>query len=195
MKEKLITFLLIFSLTVNLAALITIGYFWGKSDRPGETAYRGSKPPLFVNKLPLNNGQRRKMLGARRALLEEIAPIKDELMTKREELVNLLTIETPDRDAIDKKLSEINGLQLKTQRVVIDQLLKQKGFLSPVQQKEYFDLISKRICQGRGEAGKGSGGHRGRGMGRGKGMGRGQEEGMEGMGMGRGKGQGGRMRR
>jgi len=187
MKEKLIIFLLIFSLTVNVAALITMGYFWGKNDTPGETVFTGSKPLPLVSELPLNNGQRRKMLGARRALLEEIAPIKDELMTKREELVNLLTVETPDRNAIDKKLNEINGLQLKTKRAVIDQMLKQKGFLTPMQQKEYFDLISKRICQGRGEVGKGPGSHRGRGMGRGS------EEGM-GMGMGRGKRQGGRTR-
>ena len=185
MKEKLIIFLLIFSLTVNVAALITMGYFWGKSDKPGDTVFRGSKPPLLVSELPLDNGQRRKMLGVRRTLLEEISPIKDELTTKREELVNLLNVETPDRNAIDKKLSEINGLQSKTQHAVIDQLLKQKEFLTPMQRKKYFDLISKRICQGRCEMGKGQDGQRGRGMGRGP---------EEGMGMGRGKRQGGRMR-
>ena len=38
MKEKLIIFILIFSLTVNVAALITMGYFWGK-DYTVQTGY------------------------------------------------------------------------------------------------------------------------------------------------------------
>lgn len=184
MREKLIIFLLIFSLTVNVAALITMGYFWGKSETPVEPVFRGGTHPSLVSELPLDNGQRRKMHNLRRSLVEEIFPIRDELMTKREELVGLLTVETPDLNAIDKKLSEINRLQSKTQHAVIDRLLKEKEFLTPSQQKKYFDLICNRLCLGRGAMGRGPRGQKGYGTGR-------VPEGE--MGMGRGRRQGRRM--
>jgi Spy/CpxP family protein refolding chaperone len=168
MKEKFIVFLLIFSLTVNVVALITTGYIWGKSETPVEPVFRGGKPPSLVSELPLDNGQRRKMHDLRRSLVEEIFPIRDGLMTKREELVGLLTVETPDLSAIDKKLSEINGLQSKTQHAVIDHLLKEKEFLSPSQQKKYFNLICNRLCPGRCAMGRGPRGRSGRGMGSGR---------------------------
>ena len=193
MKEKLIIFLLVFSLTVNGAALITMGYFWGRDYRSGEYDSRGGEPPRLGRELSLDNGQQGKMQGLRRSLLREIDPIQDELMTKREELVNLLIIEEPDRSAIDKKLSEINGLQSQIQHTVIDHLLREKGFLTPRQQKQYFDLISKRLCRERFPMGRGQG----RGMGMRDGSGRGREQGQ---GMGRwdgsrkGRGQGNRMR-
>jgi len=187
MKEKLIIFLLIFSLTVNLAALITLGYFWGKSERPGTPAFRMGKPTSLVSELPLDNGQWRKMRGLRRNLLKEITPIRDELMTKRGELVNLFTLEKPDRQVIDQKLREISGLQLQTQAAVIDQLLKEKEFLNPKQQKHYFDLICNKLCPGQCAmenmprdykgSGMGRGPRRGMGWGDGSRRGRGQWQG------------------
>lgn len=213
MKEKLIIFLLIFSLTVNVAALITMGYFW-RSDysSKGDVLRKGVKAPRLGRELSLNNGQWRKMRGMRRSLLNEIDPIRDELTAKREELVNLLTIEEPDRSAINQKLGEINGLQLQTQRAVIDHLLREKEFLTPGQQRQYFDFMSKRICRKQFFMGSGSRSMRGPGMRReeggmglrdGSGKGRGQGQGIgrgdgsgrgQGMGNGSGRGQGRRMR-
>jgi len=171
MKEKLIIFLLVFSLTVNVAALITMGYLWGRDYRGGETAFRRGEPLHLGRELSLDNGQRGKMLGLRRSLLRGIDPIRDELMTKREELVNLLTENEPDRSTIDKKLSEINGFQSQIQHTVIDHLIREKEFLNPRQQKQYFDFISKRLCRNRflmrGGQGRGMGMRDGRGRGRG----------------------------
>ena len=188
MKEKLIIFLLIFSLTVNVAALVTMGYFWGSSNNGGEAIFKttGESPPLG-SRLSLDEGQQRKMRGVRGSLFEGIKPIRDELEVKREELVNLLTTEHPDRLAIDQKISEINMLQTRIQGAVIDTLLQEKEFLNPAQQKEYFDVISRRLCPNRFFMGRGDGSGRGRGQG--QGIGRGDGSG-RGRGMGRGMGRG-----
>ena len=61
MKEKLITLILVFSLTVNAAALITIGYFWGRNYTGGEAG-----PPPFGAGLSLDQGQRDRMRERRR---------------------------------------------------------------------------------------------------------------------------------
>ena len=141
------------------------------------------------------------MRGMRGSLFEGIKPVRDELEDKREDLVNLLTIEDPDRIVIDQKIGEINSLQSQIQHAVIDNLLREKDFLNPMQQKEYFDVISRRLCpnrffMGRGQGqgmgrgdGSGSGRGQGQGIGRGDGSGRGQGQGI-GRGDGSGRGQG-----
>jgi len=192
MKEKLIIFLLIFSLTINVAALVTMGYFWGRGEGGGEAVLRRSgESPRLGSRLSLDKVQQRKMRGMRGSLFEGIKPVRDELEAKREDLVNLLTIEDPDRIVIDQKIGEINNLQSQIQRAVIDSLLREKDFLNPMQQKEYFDVISRRLCPNRFFMGRG----RGRGMGRGDGSGRGRGLGQgigrgDGSGSGRGQGQG-----
>ena len=190
MKEKLIIFLLIFSLTVNVAALVTMGYFWEKYERRGAPPFRGDEipTPSLTSELSLDNEQQGKMRGIRRSFLNEINPIRNELSTKRENLVNLLTAEEPDRSAIDQKLSEINTLQSKIQNAVVDNLLREKDFLNPRQQEQYFNCICGRLCpnclrsgrgaksfrtpgtmQGKGRsAGMGYEGRRGRGRMRGR---------------------------
>jgi len=190
MKEKLIIFLLIFSLTINVAALVTMGYFWGRGEGGGEAVFeRSSESPRLGSRLSLDKLQQRKMRGMRGSLFEGIKPVRDELEAKREDLVNLLTTEDPDRMVIDQKIGEINVLQSQIQHAVIDSLLREKEFLNPMQQKEYFDVISRRLCPNRFFMGRGQGQGMGRGDGSGRGRGPGQGIG-RGDGSGRGQGQG-----
>ncbi len=192
MKEKLIIFLLIFSLTINLAALVTMGYFWGRGESGGEAVFeRSGESSRLGSRLSLDKVQQRKMRGMRGSLFEGIKPVRDELEAKREDLVNLLTTEDPDRMVIDQKIGEINVLQSQIQHAVIDNLLREKEFLNPMQQKEYFDVISRRLCPNRFSMGRGQGQGMGRGNGSGRGRGLGQGIGMgDGSGSGRGLGQG-----
>jgi Spy/CpxP family protein refolding chaperone len=182
MREKLIIFLLVFSLTVNVAVLVTMGYFWGKYDGEGKSFLRGDEfppppPPPLISELSLDKEQRGKMRTVRRSFINEIAPIRSELTTRRESLVNLLTAKKPDRNTIDQKLSEINALQSKIQYAVINNLLREKDFLNPKQQEQYFNCICNKLCpdclrMGKGRRGPGMPGMgRGRGKGRGNGMG------------------------
>ncbi len=109
----------------------------------------------------------------RRSFLNEIDPIRNELTTNRESLVNLLTAKEPDRNAIDQKLSEINALQSKIQYAVINNLLREKDFLNPKQQEQYFNCICNKLCPNCLRMEKGRRGPGMPGMGRGKGRGNG----------------------
>lgn len=184
MKEKLIIFILIFSLTINLAALITMGYFWGKNytSKKDISPPDGSSP--LISGLSLDPRQRGKMRRLRQSFQEETSPMRTSLITKREELVTLLNSETLDRSAIEQKVKEINEVQYQIQEAVIDNLLEEKTYLNPRQQKRYGEFICSELCQGRCSMEQGSGGCRcskGNGKRRGRGMG---------MGMGRGEGRG-----
>jgi Spy/CpxP family protein refolding chaperone len=179
MKEKLIVFIMLFSLTINVAALLTMGYFWGRDYTSRKDSFGEGEPPPLIAGLSLDNRQRGKMRGLRKAFLQETTPIQDTLIIKRGELVNYLNAQDPDRPAINQTLCEINELQLEIQLAVIDNLLKEKAFLSPGQQKQYGTLICNELCQGRCAMEQGAGdcrcatGREGkRRMGRGRGAGR-----------------------
>jgi Spy/CpxP family protein refolding chaperone len=181
MKEKLIIFSLIFSLTINVAALITMGYFWGKdytSKKEISTA-DGSSP--LISGLSLDTRQRGKMQKLRQSFQEETSPMRNSLITKREELVTLLNAEKLDRSAIGQKLKEINEVQYQIQEAVVDNLLEEKTYLNPRQQKRYGEFICSELCQGRcsmePSSGCRCGTERGKGRGRGMGMGRGEGQG------------------
>jgi len=158
MKERLIIFLLIFSLTVNVAALVTMGYYWGRYDSNGIPLLKGDETPSprLIRELSLDKEQRGKMRDMRRSLLNEIDPIRNELNTKREDLVDLLTTAEPDRSALDQKLSEINTLQSRIQYAAVDNLIREKEFLNPSQQEQYFNFISKRLCRSQMPMGRGA---------------------------------------
>ena len=174
MKDKLIIFILIFSLTINIAALITMCYFWGKdyTSKKDISTADGSSP--LMSGLSLDTRQRGKMRSLRKSFQEETSPMRNSLITKREELVTLLNAETLDRSAVEKKLKEINELQYQIQEAVIDNLLEEKTYLNPRQQKRYGEFICSELCQGRCSMEQGSGGCRcstGNGKRRGQGMG------------------------
>ncbi len=160
MKEKLIMVILVFSLTVNAAAFITIGYFWGKNNRSREAG-----PSPLSAELSLDQDQRDRMRELRKSFIQETAPVRDELMVKRAELAQLLASAGPERASLDQKIREINELQLKMQMSVMDQLFKEKAFLRPEQQARYADFVSHRLCQDFLPGRKGHRGARGWGMG------------------------------
>ena len=180
MKEKLIIFILIFSLTVNVAALITMGYLWGKDNVVKQGSSMVDGPSSLLSGLALDTRQRGKMRSLRQSFQEETSPMRNTLISKREELVTLLNGETLDRSAIEQKLKEINEIQYQIQEAVIDNLLEEKASLNPRQQKRYGEFICSELCQGRCAMDRGSGGCRcgtGKGQNRGRGMGRGEGRG------------------
>lgn len=176
MKEKLMMVALIFSLTVNAAVLLTMGYFWGRN-QSGRHSSENAVPRPMSAELSLDREQRERMRALREAFMVETAPVRENLRVKRTELATLLSAEEPERFAAEQKLREINDLQLQMQIAVIDQLFKEKQFLSPEQRERYADFISRNLCRDFLTGRKGYGGHRGRGMGRREGNAMGMGEG------------------
>lgn len=187
MKEKIIIFIMIFSLTINVAALLTMGYFWGRDYTIRKERLEGGAPQTLTAGLSLDRRQRGKMRGLRRTFLQETTPIQDRLMIKRGELANHLNAKDPDRPAINQILREINELQLQIQLAVTENLLKEKASLDPGQQELYGRRICNELCQGSCAMEQGADscrcatgreGKRGMGRGRGDGMGRGRGDGL-----------------
>jgi Spy/CpxP family protein refolding chaperone len=77
--------------------------------------------------------------------------ICEEVNRKRQEMIDLIAVSQPDRQAIAAKQEEILAGQRKMQELVIGQLLAEKQVLNAQQQKELFDLLRQRNgCPGHG---------------------------------------------
>ncbi len=69
----------------------------------------------------------------------------------RTELIDLIAIDEPDRQAIAAKQKQIRNGQEQMQQLVVEHLLAEKEVLTTAQQKTLFDLIRQRsVCEGPG---------------------------------------------
>lgn len=148
MKRKILILGLIFSLTINIAVLTTIGHHWlgrEKEERHHREGKNSSMSYLY-KELALSESQIKEMESLRESLEPNMDGTKEELREKRVELVALLTESKPDRKKINEKLIEIESLQGILQKFIIDNIIQQKEILAPEQQKKLLSIISRRIC-------------------------------------------------
>ena len=69
----------------------------------------------------------------------------------RGELIDLIAIDEPDRQAIAAKQNQIRAGQQQMQQLVVEHLLAEKEMLTTPQQKALFGLIRQRsVCEGPG---------------------------------------------
>ena len=68
---------------------------------------------------------------------------------KRKALITLMRSDTPDVNAINAAISEINEMQEEMQRMIAVHILEEKSLLDKAQQKKFLDLIENAMTQGR----------------------------------------------
>lgn len=150
MKKNLFIIGFIFSVTVNVVVLISLGYFWYKGHkfreiRRQEVAH--FEGPL-ERALALSPEQIEAMRALRRGFDPRIADIRKNIRVKRQQLMSLLSEPNPDTLQINKKVAEIASLQRELERLTIHNLVKMKQILTPEQMRKLHSLIEKRVIQG-----------------------------------------------
>lgn len=165
MKSKWLIIVLVFSVAVNAAALITIGYQWSKQWWKHHPL---SKPPfsefhreMLRRKLDMTEEQYRKVKVAHDKFDKEMETMQSSLRAKREALFHQLRAHDPDRAEIDTLLVEIAALQADLERRVVDNLLEMKDVLTPEQRKKLLSLIDHRFREHREHFGPVQRGRRG----------------------------------
>ncbi len=69
--------------------------------------------------------------------------IRENVNRSREELIALIAAAEPDRKALRAKQDEILAGQRRIQELVIEHLLSQRDVLTPIQQRELFDMMRR----------------------------------------------------
>ncbi len=148
MRNKLLILGFTFSVAINAAVLLTIGFHWRGGC--GEEHYRreGHHQQNFLSReLNLSSSQKEQMKNFEKSFQTNMKDVSFKLNEKRGELINLLSEFEPNQEEINIRINEIASLQAELQKYVIDYLLEQKGVLDLKQQDKFFSLIEKRFDQ------------------------------------------------
>lgn len=131
------TILIVLAITVLATASLVFAQGWGRGAGMGIGAAPyalGICPGVTGASLNLTPEQIQKMQALREAHWKEIAPLQNELMSKRLELRSLWVQPNPDQEKILAKQKEINALTERIQERLTKQNLEMRQVLTPEQQ-------------------------------------------------------------
>ncbi len=154
MKRTLIL-LLVFSLAVNLAAVVTFSYYWWSEARLEKGRRRRSaarsgevRPDLLRRRLDLRKDQMEEIERERDKMMTEIVSLREQSSEMRRELMALLEAEKFDRGKADSLLSEIAFLQVRIEKQVFEHLVEMRTVLTPEQKKLLLQMLERRLYHG-----------------------------------------------
>jgi len=151
MKSKLLKFVLLASLVLNISVLAAAGYVYYRHSfgywvTPFGTAVK--KGHFLFEELFLGPEQEAVLKERVAAFREEIDVRRGEILEKRKELFALLREKTPDAAGIEAAISSISRMQEEMQRRVASHILGTKAFMDKSQQRRFMDLIEGSINKG-----------------------------------------------
>jgi len=219
MNKSWISYLLIFLLTINLAALGTIIYFSYLHNKiehnpnPVQPILNGS---VIMDSLKLSPQQSQKFDDSRMQFRERSRPFMQEMHEKKQQIIEKINQDDPDTLELNKLAEEMGKLNAELKKNAIRHFIEMRNACTP-EQKLIMKELSRNMFRaeepgGRGmqyrhgwkdgkrpesdseqppEKRHGKGHGKGQGMGQGNGQGNGQGMGQgKGPGMGQGRGQG-----
>jgi Spy/CpxP family protein refolding chaperone len=153
--SKTLVLLLVVSLAVNLAAVVTFSYYWWSEDRSAgrsgrALASRGSdvRPDLLRRRLQLTEEQLGAVGREREEMMRQMMSIRRQSSNKRRELMELLEEAELDRGRADSLLEEIAALQVRIERLTFEHLAKMRQLLTPQQQEHLLRMLERRLPHG-----------------------------------------------
>ncbi|MBI5593770.1 MAG: periplasmic heavy metal sensor [Deltaproteobacteria bacterium] len=143
MKGNFKILIFLFSIILNIVFVGTYAVYKFQII-PGERKDGNLMKPLYLE-LNLSAQQLTKFKSERDKFHPHLQALEQEIKRKQIELIEILSINTPDPQALESKQKEIHELQAAAQDRVIAHLLQASTLLSPEQRTRFFRLIRERI--------------------------------------------------
>jgi Spy/CpxP family protein refolding chaperone len=151
-KRNWLLYLVIFSLALNFGTIGTFAYLRYQDQK--ERLTRELPPPMPMRdlwkNLNLDEGQRQAVQRLFPEHRAKVTELRQALFQKRQELFELLRVETPDMDAIRAKVGEISALQGKLEEELVRHMLEFRKHLKPEQNAAFLNLVRSRLDRGLG---------------------------------------------
>ncbi len=149
--SKWILALLVFSLTVNIAVISSLLYFWHRPDKAGPAPIGfgsdGRQPtsgrPFQMEDSTLTPEQRLQMKQLRFKYHTQMRSLRWSIENRRDELIDLLLAESPDQDSVNAVVTALAEKQIELERLTIDHLLSLKSLMSPEQWEHLVVALEK----------------------------------------------------
>jgi len=137
-RSRLLLYVLILSISLNLGVLAGVGYRALESARAPDSdeAFAG-----LVSHLGLREEQQRHWREAETAFLAQFGPRAAEIRERRDRLIRAIFADDPDPAAIESERARISALQNAQQRAVVEQLLRERELLDAEQRERLVKLL------------------------------------------------------
>jgi len=142
MMNQILRVVFVLSLAMNLGVLGTAAY-----QRYAGGPAHGRTPGAGVSlrdELRLTDEQARTFTELHAALQARVQALREQMHERRQAFFGILAAPSPDPDAIDLVLKEMNRTQLEMQRAVADYLLAQMRQLAPEQRAAFVQSMARR---------------------------------------------------
>lgn len=157
MDKKVLVVILVISVTINLATVLTLGYFWWARHAAAEQKVFLRRPHMMhdwqqtrmARELGLSDKQIEEMKKANEEMMVAMQPLREELFKKRQELMLLLRDEDMDGEKADMLIGQIAGLQAEHDAQIFDRLLVMRKILTPEQRQRLGTLMHTLLESGR----------------------------------------------
>ncbi len=140
MKLKILIGALIFLIAVNLATIGSYLYLQWRAPRftaaPPEALPPGPE-------LRLDRAQQQQLRMLLRDFKQEVQPLERRVQELEERIFELLQKEPGNREVIEQHLQEISRLRFEISKRMLAKFEETREFLSPVQQKRFYDLLMR----------------------------------------------------
>jgi Spy/CpxP family protein refolding chaperone len=143
MKDKVLRFVLVVSLLLNLSVLVSAGYTHYTQSRQATNPFGSGHPKgdHFFEELSLTPDQLKTVRQKASAFHEALDGKRGDVATLRSSLITLMRAGQPDTAGIDATVSRINRLQEDIQKMAATHILDLKAQMNNEQQKRFLDLI------------------------------------------------------
>ncbi len=136
-RSTLVRIALALSLLVNLGVLGSVGWrVWQANHGARLEGFPG-----LVRHLGLDEAQQRRWHEAEAAFLEQYRAASREIHARRDRLIDAIFAPTPDAQAIESERAAIARLQDAQQKLVIEQLLRERELLDDAQRERLRELL------------------------------------------------------
>jgi Spy/CpxP family protein refolding chaperone len=143
MKTKSLFFILILSLSANIAVISMVGYHYYRNFclRTAIPCPLNQESYHLYQSLGLSDAQLAKMAPLSKLFHARLAVLESQVMTKRDLLIRLLGREEIDRGHIEEARKEIAAIQDEIQREVVVHITQTREILNPEQKKRFFEML------------------------------------------------------
>ncbi|MGO8760785.1 MAG: Spy/CpxP family protein refolding chaperone [Desulfobaccales bacterium] len=169
MKRDWLIYLVIFSLALNFGTIGTIVYLRYQDQQKLAAGPAPLPMKSLWRELKLDDSQRQTLHRLFPEHHQKVAAVRQELALKRQELFDLIKVESTPWSAIQAKIQEISALQGNLEEEMARFMLEFKKTLTPEQHTAFLNLVQTRLGCGPEGACPPGGRRRGPGMGRGLG--------------------------
>lgn len=151
MNKNIILIILIVSVAVNLATVITFAYFWTSKPR-AERLIGPRYPDRFpqknidhlAKKLDLLPQQLEELKKVQEEIQMSVRPVREEMHKKRHELMSMVHDQDLDEEKVKQLITQIAALQAEHDTRIFTGMMKIKEILTSEQQ-EKLNLLLHRI--------------------------------------------------